>query len=104
MSYTIKARWVDIEDAEIDANVRYANGEPCLAVWHAECYGRPEVLSVNLVEYGLVPPTGHVYVRDYAQHEGLVAALMEAGIAEPVEQVTYGDYDAQAWLMRVTGQ
>lgn len=103
MRYDVKAKFVDIEGGQIDANVRYAGGEPCLAMWHAECYGRPEVLSVNLVEHGLVPPEGYVFVKDGSEHEGLPDALVAAGVAEKVREVEFGPFGAKAWLMRVVG-
>lgn len=101
MRYNIKARFVDIEGGAIDDNVHYGNGDRALAVWHAECYGRPETLSVNLEQLGLRPPEGHVYVKDVSEHEGLPDALVKAGIAEKVREVEFGDYDSKAWLMRV---
>lgn len=98
---SIHSKYVHIERGRIDRNVRYAGDLPCLAVWHEECFGRPEVLSVNLVEYGLIPPEGHVYVRDCSEHEGLPDALVEAGVAVKVRQVEFGPFDSTAWLMRV---
>jgi hypothetical protein len=78
---------------------RYADGTPCLLMAAGD--SRPEVLSINLTAYNLTPPEGHVYVKNYGEHEGLPDALVEAGVAEKVYEVGFGPYDATAWLMRV---
>jgi hypothetical protein len=47
-------------------------------------------------------PEGHIFVKNYAESEGLAAGLEAAGIAEPRGTVTFGPYDTTATLMLVT--
>ena len=95
--YTIKSKYGE----PMVAFVRWGqfwDGTPGL--WAETEYG-PESLSVNLTGFALEAPDGHVYVRNYSEHEGLPEALMEAGVATKVAQVWFGPFGANAWLMEV---
>jgi hypothetical protein len=80
---------------------QYGNGSLALTFTGED--GEPlSTLSINLEAYGLVPPEGHIFVKNYAESEGLAAGLEAAGIAEPRGTVTFGPYDTTATLMLVT--
>lgn len=64
----------------------------------------PETLSVNLDVYGLVAPSGHVWVRNYSEHTGLPGQLCKAGIAETVETTVIGPFNSSVALMRLAGE
>lgn len=77
----------------------YGDGSLALQLFTDE---GPETLTVNLIAYGLTAPPGHVFVPDYSEHAGLPAALAAAGVAVPVEAITFGPFDTAAVLMKVT--
>ena len=72
----------------------YPDGSPALLV-------NGEVISVNLAAYKMVAPEGHVYIPGYSEHSGLPAKLIDLGVATPIYEVTFGPFDACAWLMRI---
>lgn len=82
---------------------QYYNGTPALLaelVWED---GNADVskFSVNLGNYGLVPPPYHVYIPDHTEYRGLVDALEAADMGSRVEMVEYGPFDAQGWLFKI---
>ncbi len=98
---TIESRYVHIRDGRI-IHSKYADGTPALEV-EADYEGYPEIetLSTNLAHYGLEPPAGHIYVKDYSEHEGLPTALVAAGVAEYVDEVYLGPFNSRFVLMKV---
>jgi len=99
MTFTIRSKYVHIVDGDVRVT-RYADGS--LALVADDGSGEPpERLSVNLAGYGMTPPAGHVYVKDYSEHEGLPHALEEAGVAFKEEEVRFGPW-GHGWLMRVS--
>ena len=63
--------------------LKYGNGTDALLI-------DDEVMSINLQAYGLVPPAGFIYVKDYSEHEGLADALVAAGVVEKLTPVQFG--------------
>jgi hypothetical protein len=61
-----------------------------------------DVLSVNLMDYNLICPKGHVFIKDYSEHVGLADALEEAGVVKKLERIGFGPFDASAWLCEVS--
>lgn len=61
--------------------------------------GEEEDLSVNLTSYGYMHGIGQAFVPGYAERTGLPQALQDAGIAQAVETVTFGPFDASATRM-----
>lgn len=61
----------------------------------------PERLSVDLKAYDLVPEPGCVFVKDWSEHEGLTRRLTEAGLVEPVHDVSVGPFNSTAYEVRV---
>jgi hypothetical protein len=59
---------------------RYSNGRTVLALADEE--GPVAVATVNVPEEPLGPD--EVCVKDYSENEGMVAALVEAGVVEPL--------------------
>lgn len=83
--FKIDSRHVHMVDATVWVG-KYTDGNLALLASaffedDGESYPNDETLSVNLAGYGMIPPPGHVYVKDYAEHEGLPRALEEAGVA-----------------------
>lgn len=99
--YTIKARYVDVVNARV-VRGQYADGSLSLSVVSDD--PQDLTISINLSAYGLTAPESHIFVKDYSEHEGLPQALIEAGIAEPVERVEFGPFDGAAWLMKVVAK
>ena len=79
--------------------MKYQDGSPALMML---CDDGREVLSVNLAGYGLKAPDGHIFVKDYSDHEGLADELVQLGIGEKVGPVRIG-YGA-GWLVKVVAE
>lgn len=62
----------------------------------------PERVSTNLLAYSLTPEPGHVFIKDWSEHEGLTAHLVEQGLVKPVHEVTVGPFGSRALEVEVT--
>lgn len=97
----IESRHVHITNGRL-IHSKYADGSNALEVEAVyDGYPETETLSTNLAFYGLTPSEGHVYVKDYSEHEGLPEALAAAGVAQIVEWVKLGPFDTRFALMKV---
>lgn len=104
MLYNINAKHVRVKDGTLRPG-QYADGSFALQIEDADEDGMPntETLSVNLSAYLPAPPEGHIYVKDYAENEGLPDALEEAGIGEIVGDPLYiGPFNSLVRLVRLT--
>ena len=63
--------------------------------------GGYEVLTTNLAAYGLTAPAGHVWIKDWSEHEGLAASLAALGLVEEVGEAFVGLFSSRAVLARV---
>ncbi len=63
---------------------QYGNGDPAIQLFTVSEYGREELctVSVNLEAYDIRPAANCIFVKDYAENEGIEAALVRAGIIE----------------------
>lgn len=64
--------------------------------------GEEEVLSVNLVTYGLLPGPDEVFVKDWSEHAGLAQSLVDAGHAEFVDEHFVGPFKSRAVRLRIS--
>lgn len=78
--------------------------DPSTALLEIVMEEESEVLSVDLMAYGLVPAPGCVYVKDWSEHSGLADALETAGLGQIQERVVVGPMDAVAYELRVAGE
>lgn len=98
MRVHLKAQYLD-DEGDVFMH-EYVDGQ--LALEFRSLDGEPlAILSINLVGHGLIAPSGHVFVKNYSEGEGLTEAMEEAGIATYVETVFFGPYDLSADLMKV---
>jgi len=75
----IKTAYID-DDAVI-AKGRYADGSTALLLSDAETGEQLAKATVCMVEYGEKPrDENHVFIKDYAENQGMVAALQDAGV------------------------
>ena len=63
----------------------YDNGRPALILVHADDRDPVAKATVNLPEEDL--GTDEVLVKDYAENEGMLQTLTEAGIVEPTGEL-----------------
>lgn len=96
----INATFIKLSDARLE-HLHYGDGSLAV-VASGSNEPTPVTLSVNLGMYGMTPPKGCIYVPEYGKHEGLPGALIDAEVADPIERVQFGPFDASAWLMRLT--
>lgn len=89
----IDAVYVHMKDAEVRLD-KYTDGSLALVAEDVDEDGMPnvETFSTNLSHYDMHPPEGHVYIKSYAEHEGLAEALAELGLVTIVEPVTFGPF------------
>lgn len=69
---------------------RYADGSTAVQVLGTD--GEPILTATTcLAAYGEAPRDGHVFVKDWSENEGTLAALVAAGVVgEPVRKVPAG--------------
>lgn len=60
-----------------------------------------EIITTNLTAYGLEPQEDTVFIKDWSEHDGLTASLVEAGVVEIVREVTVGAFNSRAYEVRV---
>ena len=56
----------------------YGNGETAITIIRNG--ERESVATVNLEDYGVAAPEGHVWLKGWSENEGIPEALAEAGI------------------------
>ena len=90
------------DDLIIDVG-RYENGDIgfILVSQDGEPVSKP---TTNLEEIGIRPKTGCFFIKDYSEHIGLGAALVEAGVIVPTgrDDVLYGPFNSPATEYRFT--
>lgn len=60
-----------------------------------------EIITTNLTAYGLEPQEDTVFIKDWSEHDGLTASLVEAGVVEIVREVRVGPFASRAYEVRV---
>lgn len=60
-----------------------------------------EVLNINLDQYGLPTPSGHIWIKDWSEHTGLTAQLVAHGLVTREGLTTVGPFDSQAVLVKI---
>lgn len=89
MSFLFKTKYCN-EQADIRI-AEYAEGVPALMVIDAEDGEHLTTASVNLAGYNEYPAEGNIFIKDWSENEGTLAALVEAGVvSEPVREVKAG--------------
>jgi hypothetical protein len=97
ITYTLNAKYLQGE-GEIE-KLAFANGDLALVFHTDEGQSR---LNTNMAGYGVTTPADHIWVKTYAEHEGLVDTLIEAGIATFAEFPDLaGQFDTQWVLLKV---
>lgn len=107
--FSIHAVYVHLDNAVV-TRAKYGDGSLALVAEAHDEEGmlERETLSVNLSAYLVELDDGEIYVKNYAEHEGLADALVTAGIAtyvgtsEDDARVVFGPHDTTAYRMRVS--
>lgn len=83
----IKTKYIDAEC--IIERGEYSNGRPALVLVDAATYERQATATVNLPEVDC--PAGHAFIKNYSENEGMLEALVAAGvISEPIAWIEGG--------------
>lgn len=61
-----------------------------------------EPLSTSLIAYGYIEFPGEVFIKDWSEHEGLAAALADAGAGEITETLTVGPFNSTAYRFQLS--
>ena len=85
---------------EITGTLEHLEGQRAL-VLHPDDEPCSEVLSVNLQAYGLIAPTGCVYIKDWSEGEGVADSLEASGLVKKLSDVYVGPFNSRAWLVEV---
>lgn len=64
--------------------------------------GETEVLSINLHAEGCMPNLGEVFVKDWSEHHGLAAALVNTGLARITGSVLVGPFSGRAYRVAIS--
>lgn len=59
------------------------NGAPALVLQDADDFEPVATATVNICK---TPPEGHVFIKDYAENQGLLKALVDGGIVKDTGQ------------------
>ncbi len=59
-----------------------------------------EVMSVNLIGYGLEAKPDTVFIKDWSEHTGLARSLEAAGVVEIVRALNVGQWRSRAYEVR----
>lgn len=94
----LKSKYID--EVGVVGRSQYADGTPAL-LFNPDSGEPAYALSVNLVGHDLHPPDGHVFIKGYAEHEGVCECLVDNGAVEVVRGFTFGPYDTKASLVKV---
>ena len=90
-SFAFSSRFVDEAHAVVVKKGSYHDGSTALALQSKE--GEP-LLTLTVCLPGHLPDEGNVFIKDYAENEGTVAALRNSGvIGEPVRWLSAGYAD-----------
>jgi hypothetical protein len=64
--------------------------------------GPAEPISISLQGYGLTPMPGNVFIKDWSEHQGLAAQLVQTGLVKAVNEVAVGPFGSTAYEVEVT--
>lgn len=91
---------VDFSAITIHGDVLYLADQNALVLMDKD-HGSRERLSTNLEAYGMTPKPGHVFIKDWSEHAGVAASLVEAGLVELTEKYAVGQFASTAYEARV---
>lgn len=84
-----------LQDIVLSGQVTFDRDRQLLTI--TEPTGDSEVLNVDLTLEGYVCFPDELILRDWSEHSGLCAALVDAGIAMRTETITVGPFDSRAY-------
>lgn len=61
----------------------------------------PERFSINLEAYGHTTPEGHTWIKDWSEHAGVTASLVETGAVQIIDTVQVGPFSSTAHLVKI---
>lgn len=61
-----------------------------------------EALSINLDQYGLTTPAGHVWIKNWSEHTGVATQLLNRGVVTHAATATVGPFNSPADLVQIT--
>lgn len=98
-TYRLNMKYFDAE-GEIEKTT-FASGD--LALMFCTDKDPPMRLNTNMAGQGIITPPDHIWVKTYAEHEGLPEAMVLAGICTFAEDMPdlSGKFDSQWILMKV---
>jgi len=89
------------QDVQLTGYLAYDHHRSLLYLITEEGY---EVLSVNLLAYGLPTPPGGVWIKDWSEHAGLTAQLISLQVATYDKTALVGPFESPAHLVHLNVQ
>ncbi len=90
-TFHLKTVWIHNEPVFIPLGQRYHDGSTAWQLIDANDFSPVAKATVCLSSEGLKPRDGHVFIKDYAENEGMYEGLKNAGIiGECIEQLSVG--------------
>jgi hypothetical protein len=101
-SFYIRTRYLD--DHAVLFKGRYADGSTALRL--LSDIGEPlSTPTVCMVDYEAKPEEGNVFVKDWAENEGMLHALQNAGIVGPtIREIPAGPYGCIAYECKLLAE
>ena len=82
----------------------YGNGRTAIQLKDAVDGSPIATATINLCDYPEFPiGEGQVHIKNYSENEGMVAALIEAGIVEEISSFGIGPFAAPCSLCKLIG-
>jgi hypothetical protein len=81
----------------------YYGNTPCIHLISTIDGSPVATATVNLIDYGLLPPKNCCHIKNYSENQGILEALIEAEIIKPLDQVIkFGPYNCEAHLCEIS--
>lgn len=90
---------LQLVDEDVYARIRWSPRTQLLEMIWPD--GEAEVLNCDLTVYGYAPQIGEVFLKDWSEHEGLTASLVEAGIVTWTGSYCIGPFNSRAYRAAV---
>jgi hypothetical protein len=81
---------------------QYGHGKPAITLIDDKTGEPVAVASINLQDYPehKLPPN-HIHIKDYSENEGMVDALVEAGVVEEIQSFGIGRHSVKCTLCKL---
>lgn len=98
MNVTLKTKYLPLGDYQLRAVGHYADGGLALELYQ----GGEKQMRCTVCLSGIKPSAGHILVKDWSENEGLLKALTDAGVIDPVPSRVLRSHFVDVFEVRLT--